>query len=472
MSLSPTNKVQLNEEDLENNQSQNTNNINEKNSTKNTPNKCLYVRKLNDEESSKGEINKLIYDSFNNPDQYFSETSPVSIGTNIELKKIDLLSNKQGKNVYKKSPQKKNTMNITRLSDINRSKQINSISINNNYEIIDYNTLKHIFENFKNEYNHNKHLRNNEMSISRNINPLNKSNNSLSNYEENYNGNLETNNINYPYDLIHQLDYQNKQINFKKKNDKNVETLSKYISKKLNKDEDDLLINKIDLFKYKKEIIGGINKDKPQEDKFENLQWIMSLRRPQNFKGKREVQINVSTDRNPFWGTVVERSPNPKEISVRPGFNLNQKEFIKFEQNENIQKNKQHLNNVKKLDELKVKGSNLLDLEYKREMSTKGRRVLHKVFVENGKTILDQDINKVFGEETFYKNYENNNKYNYNLNDNNNIYNEYNRTEGDNVHYKIGPNGKKSRIISSLTLSPEKQKNNSNLLNNVLTSEN
>ena len=94
-----------------------------------------------------------------------------------------------------------------------------------------------------------------------------------------------------------------------------------------------------------------------------------------------------NNDRDPLWGLLVERNPNYKELAVKPGYNLNQKEFVKFEKNENIQKNKDHLNTVKNLDGLNVNGSNLLDLEYKREMSTKGRKVLHKVFVENGKTI-------------------------------------------------------------------------------------
>ena len=35
---------------------------------------------------------------------------------------------------------------------------------------------------------------------------------------------------------------------------------------------------------------------------------------------------------------------------------------------------------------------------------------MHKAFIENGKAILNQDINTVFGEKTLYKNYETDNK--------------------------------------------------------------
>ena len=55
-------------------------------------------------------------------------------------------------------------------------------------------------------------------------------------------------------------------------------------------------------------------------------------------------------------------------------------------------------------------------MEFKREMSTKGRKILHKAFIENGKAILNQDINTAFGEKTLYKNYDNDNKYKFNDN--------------------------------------------------------
>ena len=157
----------------------------------------------------------------------------------------------------------------------------------------------------------------------------------------------------------------------------------------------------------------------------------MDLRRPKNFRGLRQLHINVNSEKNPFWGVIVERCPEQKEKAVRPGYNLNQKEFEKFSKNKNIQKNSKSLNIIKNLDDLNVNGTNLLDLEFKREMSTKGRKILHKVFIENGKTILDKDINNLFGEETLYKNYENNNNY---------------INEGQNIHYKFNTIEKKEEL--------------------------
>ena len=204
------------------------------------------------------------------------------------------------------------------------------------------------------------------------------------------------------------------------------------------------MYNKVDLFKYKKEILSKADKDRiPEKYIFDN-----NLRLPPNYKGKKEFHINVNNDRNPFWGVLIDKNPKYKELSVKPGYNLNQKEFLKFSQDMNsVNKNKDNVSCIKNLDDLKVEGSDLLSVEYKREMSTKGRKILYKAFVENGKLILNQDINTVFGEQTLYKNYENKN--NYGIND-----------------YIKGNKSDKSIFMNSLT---ERNENNSSIFNNFQT---
>ena len=62
------------------------------------------------------------------------------------------------------------------------------------------------------------------------------------------------------------------------------------------------------------------------------------------------------------------------------------------------------------MDKLIIKGRNLYNLEYKREiLDNKNNKIWHKVFMENGKTTSLADINKVYGHETFYKNYDESN---------------------------------------------------------------
>ena len=50
--------------------------------------KQIYVRRLNDNEKSSGDIEKEVYASFNDPSKYFYSQSPVRVGKNIELKNI------------------------------------------------------------------------------------------------------------------------------------------------------------------------------------------------------------------------------------------------------------------------------------------------------------------------------------------------------------------------------------------------
>jgi hypothetical protein len=147
----------------------------------------------------------------------------------------------------------------------------------------------------------------------------------------------------------------------------------------------------------------------------------------------------------------VERYPNQKELAVKPGYNLNQKEFPQFSRDINcVNKKINSVNNIKSLDDLKVVGNNLLDVEYQREMNTKGRKIIHKAFVENGKVILNQDINNIFGEKTLYKNYQNNSKNKYN-----------------NIDYLKGNKSEKSIWINSF--SEKIDNSNSFVFNNFQT---
>ena len=383
----------------------NNNPINSKETKKN----CLFIRPLSFIEKNDSKLNDIIRSSFEDPSQYFAVNSPVQIGTRIKLKKMDLISQNKNKRTIR-SPSKKFNVSM-KISVTDTSKSLytikeKSIQKNNlmlNKEIIDNNNLKKIFENYKSKICRNKNLRKNESSFSRSVKDINNSN-SLYNRSKAYT--LNNDDV-IPYDLFKSLNYQNKRItddiNYFKRN----KYISKQLSKQLNKDEDDLLFNKVDLFKYKKEILSGLNKESLPE----KFKWNISLRLPPNFKGKREYHINVNSERNPFWGVVVERYPHRKELSVKPGYNLRQKEFVKFSRDmNNINKNRNNVNAIKNLDDLNVIGNNLFDMEYKREMSTKGKKILHKAFIENGKAILNQDINTVFGEKTLYKNYETDNK--------------------------------------------------------------
>ena len=386
----------------------NNNPINSKETKKN----CLFIRPLSFIEKNDSKLNDIIRSSFEDPSQYFAVNSPVQIGTRIKLKKMDLLSQNKNKRTIRSPSKKFNVSMKISVTDTSRSlytikeKSIQKNNLMLNKEIIDNNNLKKIFENYKSKICRNKNLRKNESSFSRSVKDINNSN-SLYNRSK---ANTLNNDDVIPYDLFKSLNYQNKRItddiNYFKRN----KYISKQLSKQLNKDEDDLLFNKVDLFKYKKEILSGLNKESLPE----KFKWNISLRLPPNFKGKREYHINVNSERNPFWGVVVERYPHRKELSVKPGYNLRQKEFVKFSRElNNINKNRNNVNAIKNLDDLNVIGNNLFDMEYKREMSCDKNKILYKSFVDNGKIIMYKDVNSIYGHETFYKNYFGRNKKKY-----------------------------------------------------------
>ena len=219
-------------------------------------------------------------------------------------------------------------------------------------------------------------------------------------------------NLTIPRQLSFNLSIQNRRLRIKNCNDRRSRNISKYLSRKLHKNESDLLFNSVHLYRFKKEIMDNNDEnDKKNNQKLTNqnclFKWVSSLRRPKNYHGKIESYINVSNESNPLWSLVVERYPKMKEMSVKSGYNLNNKDFNDFKRKRNLSSaNSSKLRNVENLDKINIKGQKLFNVEYNREMSNNISKILHKVFIDNGKVILYKDVNDMFGYETIYKNYD------------------------------------------------------------------
>ena len=215
---------------------------------------------------------------------------------------------------------------------------------------------------------------------------------------------------NIPQDIKNSLSLQNKKLNLQKLSEKQNILMARYLSKKINNPQNNLLLNKIDSFPIKKEIINEIEYNKPFDERYGKFKWNVSLRRPKNFQGVRDSYINLKGERFlPFWSIIIERCPKQKEMCVKPGHILNVNEIneIKKQNNKINSKNKNHyFKTVGNLEDLSIEGKNLYDIEYKREIiDLKNKKILHKVFVENGKSISSSDINNLYGHDTFYKDY-------------------------------------------------------------------
>ena len=406
-------------------------------------NKVLMIRKMNPEEKN-NEVSKEIDEFFGSPENYFKKNSPVTVGKKIIVSDMNETHKRRQ---TKLKTEKKNAINFfNNLSSFATNfKNKNEIStllgkeaaknraiFKSKFEVIDNDKLKMIFDSYKKTENSQKdNTSTNKSQSIMNEDPFM--------YNEFFNQRkkvFERNLLNYKLNKLSQdtipkeiktgLNLQAKKLNFFRSLEVKNKKLSNYLSRRTNKPLDNLLLNRIDSFRFKKEIIKEIENNKPKEEEFGRYKWNVSLRRPDNFKGTRKVYVNLNQENYvPFWSLIIEKSPRQKNISIKPGYALSEGEIngyqkqIKHLSQRKINDNKNpYFQTIENLDGIIVKGKNLYNLEYKRELiDSKTKKIWHKVFVENGKTINFKDINKLFGNETFFQNYKgcitekNNDKY-------------------------------------------------------------
>ena len=176
---------------------------------------------------------------------------------------------------------------------------------------------------------------------------------------------------NIPNYIKERLNLQTRKLKLMKSSElKNIK-MSKYLSKKVNKPLDNLLLNRIDSFRFKKEVIKEIEYNKPtEEDQYRKFQWNISLRRPKHFREIRKSFINLSEERYlPLWSLIIEKSPRLKNLSVKPDYVLSEGEIHEFQKQaynlkriniNNIDENTNpYFQTVENLDKIIVKGKNL-----------------------------------------------------------------------------------------------------------------
>lgn len=126
-----------------------------------------------------------------------------------------------------------------------------------------------------------------------------------------------------PYEFRRQLLQQEKTINLYESRLSNGLALERYLQAKSNKrNKNDLLINSSDSYLLKAELKSIIDSKIPEEKKRGIYNWIVSLRKPKNFKGERTSYINLGTNNNPSWHHLKETSPNDNEKIVKPSVNF------------------------------------------------------------------------------------------------------------------------------------------------------
>lgn len=204
------------------------------------------------------------------------------------------------------------------------------------FEVIDNDKLKFIFDSYKNIIN-NQHTMDNSIektqsNTSQNTFMQNRYHEQRKNFLEKNQKNFYMNKHqqkeeeNIPNYIKERLNLQTRKLKLMKSSElKNIK-MSKYLSKKVNKHLNNLLLNRIDFFRFKKEVIKEIEYNKPtEEDQYRKFQWNISLRRPKHFRGIRKSFINLSEERYlPLWSLIIEKSPRLKNLSVKPDYVLSE----------------------------------------------------------------------------------------------------------------------------------------------------
>ena len=391
--------------------------------------RILSVRKMNTDEKNNRDINREIDAYFFSPEKYFQKNSPVTVGKKIYL--LDMNDPRLRRRKKLKTEKKlatnlfNNLVNYNKglgqkyensilnksISNIKGKEYQNYLEMSSKFEIIDNDRLKMIFNSFKiNDHKDNKDNSLNDKSQLSSLSDTNR--HQLKEVKKSRKTKYPITLIErIPKDIKNSLFLQNRKLNLHKLSEKQKIHMSHYLSKKLNKPQNNLLLNRVDSFRFKKEVINEIENSKPIEEQYGKFKWNISLRRPEHFQGVRDSYINLKGERFlPFWSIVIERSPKLKELSLKPGHILNQNdinELKKTNQSTNNRfKNNHYFKTVENLEDLNIEGKNLFNIEYKREIvDSKNKKILHKVFMENGKAISSSDINSLFGHNTFYKDY-------------------------------------------------------------------
>ena len=140
------------------------------------------------------------------------------------------------------------------------------------------------------------------------------------------------------------LSKQEKSLNLDKKYKSEKGLLERVLSHRSKKSSADLLINRTDFFRKKKEIKESYEDNKRLDERYGDNTWVMGLRRPVIFKGSRFCYVNSGSAINPIWGKVNEIVKENEKISVAQSKNMKEIDpFLKSDYfKRNILKNEEN----------------------------------------------------------------------------------------------------------------------------------
>jgi hypothetical protein len=200
---------------------------------------------------------------------------------------------------------------------------------------------------------------------------------------------------------INLKDSLNFQENFFKKIDtinSKVRSLSKNISLKINKKEEELLMNKSSLHRVKTEIHYLIDQKRQGESCNNFNRWMNTLRRDKNSinKERKMEMYNAGTDLKPIWINQIS-SPSKSTDIIRPSLIDKVLPSVdKYSKSKYVEKiSKKYEIRIEKLlntNTFKIEGIDLLEQELKDTMKLKGKMIIYHPYDFNDNTeIIKKD---------------------------------------------------------------------------------
>lgn len=121
-----------------------------------------------------------------------------------------------------------------------------------------------------------------------------------------------------PSELKNELKKQELNLKLKNYEENHFQKLSEYLAKKLNKSQDELLINRIDEHRLRKEFGDFMDQKVLNENKSGRNNWVISLRKSKNTQFVKNSYLNLGSKYNPMWANVRDQVNKSVDIIRKP----------------------------------------------------------------------------------------------------------------------------------------------------------
>jgi len=121
-----------------------------------------------------------------------------------------------------------------------------------------------------------------------------------------------------PTELKFELKKQELNLKMKNYEENHFQKLGDFLSKRLNKNKDELLINRIDEHRLRKEFGEFMENKVLLENKFGKNHWILNLRKFKNSQFIKNNFLNIGGIYNPLWVNVREQQNKSVDIIRKP----------------------------------------------------------------------------------------------------------------------------------------------------------